>query len=88
MLRRLEALLIVIDRDHSLIISGTQSHFKVVEQTLAALDKLPERSEREVSFVWLRNARAEDVVFKLEAVFAARERGRRYELPTERPFIG
>ena len=62
----------VDERSNSLVISGTEAHFKVVEQLLSTLDKVPERSERDVQFVWLRNAKAFDVALKLDAVFEAR----------------
>ena len=62
----------VDERSNSLVISGTQAHFKVVEQLLSTLDKVPERSERDVQFVWLRNAKAFDVASKLDSVFAGR----------------
>ncbi len=63
----------VEERSNSLVISGAQVHFKLVEQLLATLDKAPDRSERDVQFVWLRNAQAFDVASKLDAVFASRE---------------
>jgi type II secretory pathway component GspD/PulD (secretin) len=62
----------VDDRSNSLVISGTQAHFKVVEQLLSTLDKVPEHAERDVQFVWLHNAKAFDVSAKLDAVFAGR----------------
>ena len=67
----------VDDRSNSLIISGSQVHFKIIEKVLPTLDRLPERSDREVQFVWLRKARAYDVVSKLEAVFTNRGEGER-----------
>src|SRR6185369_13338719 len=70
----------VEERSNSLVISGTQAHFKMVEQLLATLDKVPEKSERDVQFVWLRNAKAFDVASKLESVFAGRSE-------TEKPVI-
>lgn len=60
------------DRSNSLIISGTAAHFKVVEKILPTLDKTPERSDRDVQFVWLRKAKAYEVVSKLESVFSSR----------------
>ncbi|MFO1497710.1 MAG: secretin N-terminal domain-containing protein [Verrucomicrobiota bacterium] len=62
----------VEERSNTLVVSGTQAHFKVVEQLLSTLDKVPERAERDVQFVWLRNAKAMDVSSKLESVFAGR----------------
>ena len=62
-------------RANSLIISGTAAHFKVVEKILPTLDKAPERSDRDVQFVWLKKAKALDVVSKLEGLFADRPKG-------------
>lgn len=67
----------VDDRSNSLIISGSPAHFKVIEKILPTLDRLPERSDREVQFVWLRKARAYEVVSKLDAVFTSRAEGER-----------
>ncbi|MSU34703.1 MAG: hypothetical protein EXS36_06250 [Pedosphaera sp.] len=75
--RIVPASLSVDDRSNSLIISGSPAHFKVIEKILPTLDRLPERSDREVQFVWLRKARAYDVVSKLEAVFTSRGEGER-----------
>ncbi len=75
--RIVQASVAVDDRSNSLVISGTPAHFKVVEQMLQVLDKVPERSERDVHFVWLRNAKAFEVVSKLEAVFAGRPEAER-----------
>ena len=67
---------VVVDaRANSLIISGTHAHFKVVEKILPTLDKAPERSDRDVQFVWLKKAKAFDVVSKLEGIFADRPKG-------------
>ena len=67
---------VVVDaRANSLIISGTPAHFKVVEKILPTLDKAPERSDRDVQFVWLKKAKAFDVVSKLEGIFADRPKG-------------
>ncbi len=62
-------------RANSLIISGTLAHFKVVEKILPTLDKAPERSDRDVQFVWLKKAKAFEVVSKLEGLFADRPKG-------------
>lgn len=65
------------ERDNSLIVSGLDAHFKVLEKILPTLDKAPERSDRDVQFVWLKKAKALDVVSKVSAVFEdqpARER--------------
>jgi len=62
-------------RANSLIISGTPAHFRVVEKVLPTLDKAPERSDRDVQFVWLKKAKAFDVSTKLEALFTDRPKG-------------
>ncbi len=67
----------VDDRSNALIISGTEAHFKVVEKILPTLDKLPERADRDVQFVWLKNAKAMDVALKVESVFATRPEAER-----------
>ncbi len=67
----------VDDRSKSLIISATAAHFKVVEKILPTLDKAPERSDRDVQFIWLRKTKAYEVVSKLEALFEDRPRGDR-----------
>lgn len=61
------------DRSNSLIVTGTEAHFKLVEKILPTLDKAPERSDKDVQFVWLKKAKAADVVSKLESVFSTRE---------------
>lgn len=66
---RFQATISANERDHTLIISGTEAHFKVVEKLLPTLDKAPERSDRDVQFVWLKKAKAMDVVSKIEPVF-------------------
>lgn len=58
------------ERDHSIIVSGVEAHFKVIEKVLPTLDKAPERSDRDVQFVWLKKAKAYDVVSKVESVFS------------------
>ncbi len=60
-------------RANTLLISGTPAHFSVVEKILPTLDKRPERSERDVQFIWLKKAKAYDVVSKVEAVFTGRD---------------
>ena len=63
----------VDDRSNSLIVTGNESHFKLVEKILPTLDKAPERSDKDVQFVWLKKAKASDVASKLETVFSSRE---------------
>ena len=72
-----EATISVDDRSNSLIISGTAAHFRVVEKILPTLDKAPERSDRDVQFVWLRKAKASEVSSQLEALFEDRPRSDR-----------
>ncbi len=67
----------VDERSNSLIISATAAHFKVVEKILPTLDKAPERSDRDVQFVWLRKAKAFDVSSKLDTLFEDRPRNER-----------
>jgi len=67
----------VDERSNSLIISATEQHFQVVEKILPTLDKAPERSDRDVQFVWLRKAKAYEVASKLETLFEDRPRSDR-----------
>jgi type II secretory pathway component GspD/PulD (secretin) len=67
--RRSQFTISVNERDNTIIISGMEAHFKVVEKILPTLDKAPERSDRDVQFVWLKKAKAYDVVSKVSAVF-------------------
>jgi type II secretion system protein D len=60
------------ERSNTIIVTGSEAHFKVIEQLLQTLDKVPEKGDRDVQFVWLKNARAVDVATKLDAVFAER----------------
>lgn len=73
---RTAAVNVAVDaRANSLIISGTPAHFRVVEKVLPTLDKAPERSDRDVQFVWLKKAKAFEVSTKLEALFSERPKG-------------
>ena len=72
--RFLPASVSVDDKSNSLIVSGAAAHFRVLEKLLPTLDKAPERSDRDVQFVFLRKAKAYDVVSKVSAVFEERER--------------
>ncbi|HAM70471.1 MAG TPA: hypothetical protein DCM86_02380, partial [Verrucomicrobiales bacterium] len=67
----------VDDHSNSLIVSGTEHHFKLLEKLLPNLDKAPQKSDRDVQFVWLRKAKAMDVVSKIEGVFSNRGDGER-----------
>ncbi len=67
----------VDDRSNSLIVSATASHFKMIEKMLAQLDKAESKSERDVQFVWLKNAKADDVALKLKAVFEGKPEAER-----------
>ena len=62
-------------RANMLIISGTPTHFKVIEKILPTLDKAPERADRDVQFVWLKKAKAFDVASKLDLLFTERPKG-------------
>ncbi len=64
-------------RSNSLLVSGSEVHFKLVEQLLPTLDRAPERADRDVQFVWLKNARAFDVQDRIEAVYSDRPRAER-----------
>jgi type II secretory pathway component GspD/PulD (secretin) len=76
--RRVQPASVTVDEhSNSLIISATPAHFKVVEKILPTLDKAPERSDRDVQFVWLRKAKADDVESKLESLFSDRSRAER-----------
>jgi type II secretory pathway component GspD/PulD (secretin) len=64
----------VDEHSNSLIVSATQAHFKVVEKILPTLDKAPDRSDRDVQFIWLRKAKALDVSTQVEAIFSDQPR--------------
>src|SRR5262249_32982011 len=57
--------------------SATPAHFKLVEQLLPTLDQAPQRSDRDVQFVWLKKAKAYEVSSKIDAVFSHRPDGER-----------
>ena len=78
--RTIMASVAVDERSNALVISGTAAHFKLVEQLLATLDKVPQKGDKDVQFVWLRKAKAFDVALKLDAVFESRPEG-------ERPYV-
>jgi type II secretion system protein D len=59
-------------RANTLLVSATAAHFKLIEQLLPTLDQVPERSDRDVHFIWLKNSKAWDIVTKLTAVFEGR----------------
>ena len=65
------------DRSNSLIVTGTAAHFAVVDKILPTLDKVPDRADRDVQFVWLKKARAFDVSSQLESLFEDRPRRER-----------
>lgn len=67
----------VDERSNSLIVSATPSHFKVIEKMLAQLDQAASKSDRDVHFVWLKNAKSDDVVSKIKAVFEGRPEAER-----------
>ncbi len=68
------------ERTNSLVVSTTSAHFAIVEQLLENLDKAPERAGMDVQYVWLENANATEVAYKINQVFADRRAG-------DRPFI-
>ncbi|MFM8359561.1 MAG: secretin N-terminal domain-containing protein, partial [Verrucomicrobiota bacterium] len=67
----------VDERSNSLIISATPAHFRVVEKILPTLDRAPDRSDRDVQFVWLRKAKAYEVASRIETLFEDRPRSER-----------
>lgn len=75
--RMVQPTVAVDDRSNTLIISATEAHFKMVEKLLTTLDKQPSKSERDVQFVWLRNAKAMDVAARVKAVFEGRSEAER-----------
>ncbi|MFZ9854892.1 MAG: secretin N-terminal domain-containing protein [Limisphaerales bacterium] len=76
--RRNASVSISIDeRSNSLIISATEAHFRMVDKILPTLDKAPERSDRDVQFVWLKKAKAFDIAMKLDNLFEDRPRADR-----------
>jgi type II secretion system protein D len=76
---------IAIDpRSNSLLITASAVHFKLVEQLLPTLDKAPDRSDRDVQFVWLKNARAADIRQKIESVYEDRPKAEKPVLEVDR----
>ena len=65
------------DRSNSLVVTGTADHFAVIEKLLPTLDKAPDRTDRDVQFVWLRKGRAFDIASQIEAIFANRPKAER-----------
>ena len=49
----------------------------MVDKVLPTLDKAPERSDRDVQFVWLKKAKAFDLAMKLDSLFEDRPRSDR-----------
>jgi len=62
------------ERINALVVSGSAHHFKLVEELLQALDRSPERPDREIQSITLENALAEDVADKAKALFSDRPR--------------
>ena len=81
---RLQPTIAIDPRSNSLLITASPVHFKVVEQLLPTLDKAPDRSDRDVQFVWLKNARAADIAQKIESVYEERPRNERPVVETDR----
>ena len=65
------------ERSNSIIVTAKDEQFRLVEQLLPTLDKAPERSDRDVQFVWLKKAKALDVATKVTAVYEDRPAGER-----------
>ncbi|MFM8420027.1 MAG: secretin N-terminal domain-containing protein, partial [Verrucomicrobiota bacterium] len=72
-----QATVSIDDRSNSLVVTGTADHFAVIEKLLPTLDKAPDRTDRDVQFVWLRKGRAFDVASQIEATFANRPKAER-----------
>lgn len=60
------------DRTNSLVVSTTPAHFVLVEELLKSLDQAPERSTRDVQYVWLENADAWEVASRISAMYSSR----------------
>ncbi len=61
------------ERTRSLVISTTSSYFTLVEQLLLQLDQSQERIERKAEIHRLVNAKASDVWFQLDSMYADRK---------------
>ncbi len=72
-----QATISIEDRSNSLVVTGTADHFAVIEKLLPTLDKAPDRTDRDVQFVWLRKGRAFDIASQIEAIFSNRPKAER-----------
>ncbi len=65
------------ERTNSLIVSGNSEQFKTVEQLLLTLDQNSAKTDRNVRFVILKNARALELSSRLNLLFEGRPRAER-----------
>ena len=73
----------VHEPSNSLYITATPKQFKIIEELLPTLDQAPERSDKDIKYVWLKRADAWDVVDKLQAFFSDRSRADRPYLESD-----
>jgi type II secretion system protein D len=74
------AIINIHEASNSLYITARPEQFKLVEELLPTLDQAPERSDKDIKYVWLQRADAYEVVDKIEAFYADRSR-------SERPYL-
>ena len=68
---------------NSLYVTASPKQFKLIEELLPTLDQAPERSDKDIKYVWLKRADAYDVVDKLQAFFSDRSRADRPYLESD-----
>lgn len=73
----------VHEASNSLYITADPKQFKLIEELLPTLDQAPERSDKDIKYVWLKRADAYDVVDKLQAFYADRSRADRPYLESD-----
>ena len=73
----------VHEPSNSLYVTATPKQFKLIEELLPTLDQAPERSDKDIKYVWLKRADAYDVVDKLQAFFSDRSRADRPYLESD-----
>ena len=73
----------VHEPSNSLYVTATPKQFKIIEELLPTLDQAPERSDKDIKYVWLKRADAYDVVDKLQAFFSDRSRADRPYLESD-----
>jgi type II secretion system protein D len=71
------AIINIHEASNSLYITAKPEQFKLVEQLLPTLDQAPERSDKDIKYVWLKRADAYEVVDKIEAFYDDRSRADR-----------